>query len=172
MCGAPRAPLGRPRPWASADAARVITRARAESMDSSELDRVVRDAFARSSTRADGETLTSNATTTLNAIRGDDSCWKLCLDAYVKSRVAETKFWCLQTLAETLRELVARGATMTVEDAETLRRGIGTCVGEASDVGTNSPAFVKNKLAQACALSVALEYPERWPSFFTDVANC
>lgn len=171
MCGAPRAPFGRPRPWASADAARVITRARAESMDSSELDRVVRDAFARSSTRADGETLTSNATTTLNAIRGDDSCWKLCLDAYVKSRVAETKFWCLQTLAETLRELVARGATMTVEDAETLRRGIGTCVGEASDVGTNSPAFVKNKLAQACALSVALEYPERWPTFFTDVAN-
>ena len=85
----------------------------------------------------------------------------------------ETKFWCLQTLAETC-EAIARGnrdaEAMNDDDGAELRGGVGKYVAEA--VGASSEnAFVKNKLAQVTALTLALEYPRRWPTFFTDLVG-
>ena len=137
--------------------------------DAAALDAAVRDALA-SGASSETEARRSSALATLERVRADAECWKICLRSFQSSKSAETQFWCLQTLVEALRA-ACRGAAMSEADATTLRIGIGALVGEASDPRLEAPAFVKNKLAQACALSVALEYPSRWPSFFSDVAN-
>ena len=155
------------------------------------LDAVVRDAFARTND-ARATAKAADASRALDALKRDARAWAVCLRAYSRTTSSETKFWCLQTLTEALaKEARGGGTTMSDEDAETLRRALGACVSEATgeiatggDGGddrrssaataassTSTPAFVKNKLAQACAYAVALEYPERWPSFFADLAN-
>jgi len=158
------------------------------------LDAVVRDAFARTND-AHATAKAADAARALDALKREPRAWAVCLRAYSRTTSSETKFWCLQTLTEALakeaKEARGGGTTMSDEDAETLRRALGACVSEATGEiatgggdaddrrssaasaasSTSTPAFVKNKLAQACAYAVALEYPERWPSFFADLAN-
>jgi exportin-T len=57
------------------------------------------------------------------------------------------------------------------DDAVMLRTAIGAYVSEAVTTGDANAAFVKNKLAQVTAQTLALEYPARWPSFFSDLVN-
>ena len=143
-------------------------------MDVERLDAAVRDAFgtAASARASDG----GRALEALEALKRESGCWKLCLEAYGSARAsAETKFWCLQTLTETLRNAEAT-TRLSEGDAEALRRSVGTHVSDAATVsdgdgGSAAPVFVKNKLAQVCAHAVALEYPTRWPMFFGDLSN-
>ena len=143
-----------------------------ESVDA--LDALVREAFANCGT-------SEAATERLRALKEDKGCWRLCLMHYGASKSAETKFWCLQTLAESLEGLTrrareaaaespSRGESLSEEDATALRNAVGMYVSEAVEMGNDS-AYVKNKLAQVCAQAMALEYPTRWPSFFTDVVG-
>lgn len=140
------------------------------------LDALVREAFANCGT-------SEAATERLRTLREDKGCWRLCLMHYGASKSAETKFWCLQTLAESLEGLTrrvrdaaaaaespSRGESLSEEDATALRNAVGMYVSEAVELGNDS-AYVKNKLAQVCAQAFALEYPSRWRSFFTDVVG-
>ena len=59
---------------------------------------------------------------------------------------------------------------LSEDDAVMLRTAIGAYVSEAVNIADTN-AFVKNKLAQVTAQTLALEYPARWPSFFSDLVN-
>jgi exportin-T len=109
-----------------------------ESVDA--LDALVREAFANCGT-------SEAATERLRALKEDKGCWRLCLMHYGASKSAETKFWCLQTLAESLEGLTrrareaaaaespSRGESLSEEDATALRNAVGVYVSEGSRIG-------------------------------------
>ena len=92
-------------------------------MNVESLDAAVRDAFGTAASARGGD---GGALEALEALKRESECWKLCLEAYGSARTsAETKFWCLQTLTETLRDAEAT-TRLSEEDAEALRRSVGT----------------------------------------------
>ncbi|XP_071710453.1 exportin-T-like [Rutidosis leptorrhynchoides] len=96
----------------------------------------------------------------------------ICIEKLCFSKLVQVQFWCLQTLHEVLR---ARYTRMSTEEKNFIRKSVfSMACYEPIDNNVNavkvldSPAFVKNKLAQVLVTLIYFEYPSIWSSVFLD----
>lgn len=117
--------------------------------------------------------LKAQATAFMQQIKERPSICSICIEKLCFSKLVEVKFWCLQCLHETLR---VRYTSMATEERDLIRKSVFlVACGEplhANDTNSErifeSPAFVKNKLAQIVVILISFEYPGIWPSVFLD----
>ncbi|XP_021716530.1 exportin-T-like [Chenopodium quinoa] len=101
----------------------------------------------------------------------------ICAQHLFTSKFAQVQFWCLQCLHDGVR--VRYSSSMSVEEKEFIRKlvfAMATYDG-FDDNSKNlvkvldSPAFIKNKLAQVLVNLIYYEYPLIWPTVFEDFIN-
>ncbi|KAH0455515.1 hypothetical protein IEQ34_015547 [Dendrobium chrysotoxum] len=85
---------------------------------------------------------------------------RLCLDRLHRSPLVPVQFWCLQSLHD-----VIRLSYSALDDLPLLRASLLSLFSDRL-FPSSSPPFLKNKLAQALAALIRLEYPSPWPSPF------
>ncbi|WOL02639.1 exportin-T-like isoform X2 [Canna indica] len=91
------------------------------------------------------------------------SLLRLCLDRLHRSPLVPVRFWCLQTLHDVI---LLRYSSIPSADLPHLRSALLSLVSDRP-LPAASPPFLKNKLAQALAALIRLEYPSSpWPDPF------
>ncbi|KAB1218353.1 Exportin-T [Morella rubra] len=104
-------------------------------------------------------------------IKDKPSICSLCVKKLCFSSIFQVQFWCLQTLHEVIR---IRYASMSVDEKFFIRKSVFSiaCLEPIDDKNVarvlESPAFIKNKLAQVLVTLICLEYPLIWSSVFLD----
>lgn len=115
--------------------------------------------------------LKSQAIAYCQQIKENPSICSLCIERLCFTKLVEVQFWCLQCLLDTLR---VRYYSMSLEEKSFIRKSVfSMAIYEVLDDKTSvrvldSPAFVKNKLAQVVVTLIYSEYPTIWPSVFLD----
>lgn len=104
-----------------------------------------------------------------DAIRSSADGWRLCLSRLHALGASpqgseHVKFFCLSTLHAVSE---ARYPTMNDEEKSVLRRSLMLFVRDVVPAVPQSP-FIKNKLCAIFVHIVKHDYPQHWPSFFTD----
>ncbi|XP_072971935.1 exportin-T [Typha angustifolia] len=89
---------------------------------------------------------------------------RLCRDGLLFSSLGPVHFWCLQALHDAL---LHRYTSFSGPDLVALRSTLLSFASRLLD--PSAPPFLKNKLAQALAVLVRLEYPSIWSSPFIDL---
>lgn len=102
---------------------------------------------------------------------------KICVERLFTTKLVAVQFWCLQCLHDALR--LRYSSSMSPEEKVFIRKSVFSmaCYQGIDDNNNNnvgvvrvldSPAFIKNKLAQVLVTLIYLEYPSVWPSVFVD----
>ncbi|XP_020587359.1 exportin-T-like isoform X2 [Phalaenopsis equestris] len=87
---------------------------------------------------------------------------RLCFDRLHHSPHVPVKFWCVQSLHETV---TLRYSALSPDDLSLLRSSLLSLFSDRP-LPSSSPPFLKNKLSQALAALIGTEYPSSWPSPF------
>ncbi|KAL3824500.1 hypothetical protein ACJIZ3_020529 [Penstemon smallii] len=117
--------------------------------------------------------LKSQAVTFIQQFKENPSICSLCIEKLCFSKLVQVQFWCLQCLHEVLR---VKYSSMTPEEKSFIRKSVFSMVCYEAVDGSDSnsvrvlesPAFVKNKLAQVIVTLIYFEYPLIWSSLFVD----
>lgn len=115
--------------------------------------------------------LKSQAVAFCQQIKDTPSICSICIQRLCISKLVQVQFWCLQCLHEVLR---VRYSSMSTEEKSFIRKSVFSmvCYEALDDKNSvrvlDSPAFIKNKLAQVLATLIYFEYPLIWPSVFVD----
>lgn len=91
----------------------------------------------------------------------------LCLDGVRHSSHVPVKFWCLQSLYDTL---TLRYSALSPDDLSLLRSSLIYFFSDRP-LAYSSPPFLKNKLSQVLSSLIGLEYPSSWPSPFLHILS-
>jgi exportin-T len=92
------------------------------------------------------------------------SLFNTCLSHFDRSQHPEVQFWCLQGL----HGLVRSGGYGELD--ATRKQALKQCLlRKGSHENSSLSLFLRNKLAQVIVAVAAIEYPDEWPTFFTDV---
>ncbi|XP_010939902.1 exportin-T isoform X1 [Elaeis guineensis] len=87
---------------------------------------------------------------------------RLCLDRLHRSPLVPVQFWCLQALHDAI---LLRYRSLPLADLPLLRSSLLSLASDHPLLPSSSP-FLRNKLAQAIAALIRIEYPALWPSPF------
>ncbi|KAG1366368.1 exportin-T [Cocos nucifera] len=87
---------------------------------------------------------------------------RLCLDRLHRSPLVPVQFWCLQALHDAI---LLRYPSLNPADLPLLRSSLLSLASDHPLPLSSSP-FLRNKLAQAIAALIRIEYPALWPSPF------
>lgn len=115
--------------------------------------------------------LKSQAIAFCQQIKENPSICSLCIERLCFTKLVQVQFWCLQCLLDALR---GRYSSMSLEEKSFIRKSVfSMAIYEVIDDHNSvrvldSPAFVKNKLAQVVVTLIFYEYPSFWPSVFLD----
>ncbi|XP_022721605.1 exportin-T-like isoform X9 [Durio zibethinus] len=114
--------------------------------------------------------LKSQAVNFCQQIKETPSVCRLCIEKLCFCKLVQVQFWCLQTLHEVLR---VKYGSMNLEEKNFIRKSVFSmaCLESIDDkICTiwESPAFIKNKLAQVLVTLIYFEYPLIWSSVFVD----
>lgn len=90
---------------------------------------------------------------------------RLCLDHLHRCPLVPVQFWCIQTLHDAIRLSYS-----SIDDLPILRASLLSLFSDRSFL-SSSPPFLKNKLAQAIAALIRLEYPSPWPFPFVHLLS-
>lgn len=96
----------------------------------------------------------------------------ICVERLFTSKLVQVQFWCLQCLHDAIRN---RYSSMSPDEKQFIRKSVfGMACYEGIDDKNvtvrvlDSPAFIKNKLAQVLVTLIYFEYPLIWSSVFVD----
>ncbi|KAJ4841704.1 hypothetical protein Tsubulata_032461 [Turnera subulata] len=115
--------------------------------------------------------LKSQAVSFCQQIKDNPSICRICVEKLCFCKLVQVQFWCLQTLHEVIR---AKYDLLSLEEKDFVRKSVFSmcCFGAVGDGNAvrilESPAFVKNKLAQVLVTLIFFEYPLIWSSVFVD----
>ncbi|XP_059640666.1 exportin-T [Cornus florida] len=115
--------------------------------------------------------LKSQAVAFCQQIKENPSICSICIERLCFSKLVQVQFWCLQCLHDVIR---VRYSSVSPEEKSFIRRSVFSvaCFGGIDDKNSvrvlESPAFIKNKLAQILVTLIYFEYPLIWPSVFVD----
>ncbi|OMO70638.1 Armadillo-like helical, partial [Corchorus capsularis] len=114
--------------------------------------------------------LKSQAVNFCQQIKETPSICSLCIEKLCFCKLVQVQFWCLQTLHEVIR---VRYGSMSLEEKNFIRKSVFSmvCLERIDDKVCSvleSPAFIKNKLAQVLVTLIYFEYPLIWSSVFVD----
>ncbi|KAK9827309.1 hypothetical protein WJX81_002974 [Elliptochloris bilobata] len=99
-------------------------------------------------------------------VRRSADCWQLCLQRFSASSFVEVRFWCLQMLHEMMR---ARYPSLEPEQRRLVKATVMAWMRAAGAGPGQQPPFLRNKIAQVLVCIVQVEFPEQWPTFFTEL---
>ncbi|XVF27059.1 hypothetical protein REPUB_Repub14bG0073900 [Reevesia pubescens] len=114
--------------------------------------------------------LKSQAVNFCQQIKETPSICSLCIEKLCFCNLVQVQFWCLQTLHEVIR---VKYGSMSLEEKNFIRKSVFSmaCLEGIDDKMcsvSESPAFIKNKLAQVLVTLIYFEYPLIWSSVFVD----
>ncbi|VFQ67039.1 unnamed protein product [Cuscuta campestris] len=115
--------------------------------------------------------LKSQAIAFCQQMKESPSICSICIDCLCFSKIVQVQFWCLQCLHDVLR---VRYSSMSSQEKLLVRKSVFSmaCYENTDDKNLarvlDSPAFIKNKLAQVFVTLIYFEYPLTWPSVFVD----
>ncbi|XWS16157.1 hypothetical protein CRYUN_Cryun34aG0061300 [Craigia yunnanensis] len=114
--------------------------------------------------------LKSQAVNFCQQIKETPSICSLCLEKLCFCKLVQVQFWCLQTLHEFIR---VKYGSMSLEEKNFIRKSVFSmaCLDGIDNkmcAILESPAFIKNKLAQVLVTLIYFEYPLIWSSVFVD----
>lgn len=115
--------------------------------------------------------LKSQAVAYCQQVKETPSSCSICIEKLWFCKLVQVQFWCLQTLHEVIR---VKYGSMSVEEKSFIRKSVFSmaCFEALDDRNVvrvlESPAFVKNKLAQLLVTLIYFEYPLIWSSVFID----
>ncbi|XVF86906.1 hypothetical protein PTKIN_Ptkin18bG0078600 [Pterospermum kingtungense] len=114
--------------------------------------------------------LKSQAVNFCGQLKETPSICSLCIEKLCFCKLVQVQFWCLQTLHEIIR---VKYGSMSLEEKNFIRKSVFSmaCLegidGKMCSI-LESPAFIKNKLAQVLVTLIYYEYPMIWSSVFVD----
>ncbi|KAK3579421.1 hypothetical protein CHS0354_029730 [Potamilus streckersoni] len=91
--------------------------------------------------------------------------WQLCIEAFtsgIYDSDDHVKFFCLQVIEHFLRNRYYKSGT---EDQKMIRHLL-SCILERQRASVEK-SFLKNKMSQIVSLAFVVDYPHRWPDFFS-----
>lgn len=94
---------------------------------------------------------------------------RFCLDRLLCSPLVPVQFWCLQSLHDAIR--LSYSDLSAAHDLLPLLRSSLLSLFSTHPLPPSSPAFLKNKLAQALAALIRQEYPSPWSSPFLHILS-
>ncbi|KAK3220294.1 hypothetical protein Dsin_014264 [Dipteronia sinensis] len=115
--------------------------------------------------------LKSQAVNYCQQFKENPSICTVCIEKLCYCKLVQVQFWCLQTLHDVIR---VKYAVMSSEEKGFIRQSVFSMacydsIDEKSSVRVlDSPAFIKNKLAQVLVTLIYFEYPMIWSSVFVD----
>ncbi|KAH9665209.1 exportin-T [Citrus sinensis] len=115
--------------------------------------------------------LKSQAVNFCQQIKETPSICRICIEKLSLCNIVQVQFWCLQTLSEVVR---VKYTSMSSEERNLIRESVFSMVccelvdGKSSMRVLESPAFIRNKLAQVLVTLIYFEYPLIWSSVFVD----
>ncbi|KAM7254629.1 hypothetical protein ACFE04_004009 [Oxalis oulophora] len=118
--------------------------------------------------------LKSQAVDFIHQTKENPSICTICIEKLWFCKLVQVQFWCLQTLHEVIR---VKYASISMEEKNLIRKSVlsMSCYDSIDDNANaatvrllDSPAFVKNKLAQVSVTLIFFEYPMIWSSVFLD----
>ncbi|GAV81717.1 Xpo1 domain-containing protein [Cephalotus follicularis] len=115
--------------------------------------------------------LKSQAVTFIQQIKETPSISSICIEKLCFCKLVQVQFWCLQTLHDVIR---VKYSSMSLEEKGLIRKSLFSMVSFEFIDDNNavrileSPAFIRNKLAQVLVTLIYFEYPLIWSSVFVD----
>lgn len=116
--------------------------------------------------------LKSQAVEYCQRIKENPTITSICVERLFTSKLVQVQFWCLQCLHDAIRH---RYSSMSPDEKQFIRKSVFAmaCYEGIDDKNVtvrvlDSPAFVKNKLAQVLVTLIYFEYPLIWSSVFVD----
>lgn len=115
--------------------------------------------------------LKSRAVNFCQQIKETPSICSTCIEKLWFCKIVQVQFWCLQTLHEVVR---VKYPSMSTEEKIFVRKSVFSmaCYELIDDKNAvrvlESPAFIRNKLAQVLVTLIYFEYPLIWSSVFVD----
>lgn len=114
--------------------------------------------------------LKSQAVNFCQQLKETSSIFSLCIEKLYFCKLVQVQFWCLQTLYEIIK---VKYGSMSLEEKNFIRKSVFSmaCLEGIDDKMCSvleSPAFIKNKLAQVLVTLIYFEYPMIWSSVFVD----
>eukprot|EP00276_Gloeochaete_wittrockiana_P016576 CAMPEP_0184335156 /NCGR_PEP_ID=MMETSP1089-20130417/3771_1 /TAXON_ID=38269 ORGANISM="Gloeochaete wittrockiana, Strain SAG46.84" /NCGR_SAMPLE_ID=MMETSP1089 /ASSEMBLY_ACC=CAM_ASM_000445 /LENGTH=788 /DNA_ID=CAMNT_0026659689 /DNA_START=49 /DNA_END=2412 /DNA_ORIENTATION=+ len=108
------------------------------------------------------------ANTYLEQIKQHPDAWKIAVEQIVSvaSSPPEVAFWCLQLLLESLNR---RYGSFSPEDRAALRAALIHWIRDVCPARIDDPPFIKNKVVQCVVKVVEVDYPDAWPTFFSEL---
>lgn len=134
-----------------------------------DLEKAILISFDESGTLDAG--LKSQAVAFCQQVKDNPAICSVCIEKLCFSKLFQVQFWCLQTLQEVIK---VKYASMMLEEKGFIRNSVFSmaCLESVDDRSTvrilESPAFIKNKLAQVLVTLIYFEYPLIWSSVFLD----
>ncbi|KAL2933314.1 Exportin-T [Bienertia sinuspersici] len=120
-----------------------------------------------------GSALKSQALEYCQQIKGSSTIFSVCIERLFTSRSVEVQFWCLQCLHDAI--ISRYSSLLSDEEKHFIRKSVFAmaCYEGVNDSNAvvrvlDSPAFIKNKLAQVLVTLIYFEYPSIWSSVFVD----
>lgn len=135
-----------------------------------DLEKAILISFDESGTVDPG--LKSQAVAFCQQAKDHPTICSLCVERLRFSKLVQVQFWCLQSLHEGIR---VRYSSLSTDERSFIRTSVFSmaCFEGRDDNNCvrvlNSPAFIRNKLAQVFVTLIYFEYPLVWPSVFTDL---
>lgn len=102
----------------------------------------------------------------LAQFKASGDAWKLCLQKAFSDCPMQVRFFCFLTLVDLLNH---KHGELSAESRAALRQGLLTWLKDHLPAHPQEDTSVKNKFVQALVVMFKLEYPEEWPSFFSDL---
>ncbi|PFX29322.1 Exportin-T [Stylophora pistillata] len=104
-------------------------------------------------------------------LKNSEDGWKLCGDALVRNLYSDetVKFFCFQVLEHQIKTSHAAASPL---NQCTARNILLTWLRNQCCSKTDDKNFLKNKAAQVFSLIFVRDYPEGWPTFFSDLLQC
>jgi len=102
-------------------------------------------------------------------LKTSDNGWELCANALntgVYSSNDHVKFFCFQVVEFYLKERYARAG---LEEQQKLKAFLMGWLNAHCQQPSKDKTFICNKAAQMFALVFVVDYPSRWPTFFSDL---
>ncbi|XP_029201596.2 exportin-T-like [Acropora millepora] len=107
----------------------------------------------------------------LEELKNSPDGWKLCGDALIRNIYSDetVKFFCFQVLEHQIK---TRHQASCPLDQDAIRKILLSWLHNQCCAQSDDENFLKNKAAQVFSLIFVRDYPEQWPSFFSDLLQC